>query len=299
MAGPDRRQPARAPLGERRARGGRIDPTPDVLARLEIASRLAREAGEIVVRRYGETGRRLKAGGSPVTQADLEANERIVAGLREAFPEDGVRAEESPGPAGGSGSRLWVVDPLDGTKEFLAGNGEFAVMIGLAESGRAVLGVVLLPVPDLLYRAVIGGGAWVERGDRVERLRCAQLRKDVLRFIGSRSHPDALVTRMKFELGVTDEEQAGSVGVKCARIAEGTRDLYVHPVGHLKEWDTCAPEVIVREAGGTVKDCEGAPLRYGKREPSQPHGMLACGAGDATGLIDRVSGIYRAARNES
>ena len=93
-------------------------------------------------------------------------------------------------------------------------------------------------------------------------------------------------------LGVTDVQACGSVGLKCALIAEGDRDLYVHPVPYLKEWDTCAPEVVLREAGGWVSDCLGAPLRYNKPAPSMPHGIVACVRGIRDAVLSRIGPLY-------
>jgi 3'(2'), 5'-bisphosphate nucleotidase len=113
-----------------------------------------------------------------------------------------------------------------------------------------------------------------------------------LRLVGSRSHPDPLLLRMQESLGITDVRPSGSVGVKCALIAEGERDLYIHPVPYMKEWDTCAPEVLIREAGGDVTDCYGDPLRYNKPDPAQPHGIIACAPGVATSVLQRVSPLF-------
>jgi 3'(2'), 5'-bisphosphate nucleotidase len=112
--------------------------------------------------------------------------------------------------------------------------------------------------------------------------------------VGSRSHPDPLLVRMQEALEITDVRPSGSVGVKCALIAERERDLYIHPVPYLKEWDTCAPEVILREAGGAVTDCTGAPLRYNKRDPVQPHGIVACAPGGMARVLGRVTRLYTA-----
>ncbi len=249
------------------------------------------------MQRYGETEHETKAGGSPVTEADLEANALLVKALREAWPEEPVLAEESAdNPARLMADRLWVVDPLDGTKEFLARNGEFSVMVGWVLHGEPMVGVVYLPARRLLYGAARGGGAWVEEDGGTRRpLHAVPAHMRSLRMVGSRSHPDALLARMKQALGVEDVKPSGSVGIKCARIAEGERDLYIHPVPYLKEWDTCAPEVLLREAGGSVSDCLGEPLRYNKRVPSQPHGIVACGPGLLEGVMERIRPLYRAA----
>ncbi len=113
-------------------------------------------------------------------------------------------------------------------------------------------------------------------GERT-RLRVSKADLSNLRLVGSRSHAEPLLERLQESLGIEDVEPCGSVGVKCSRIAEGRRDLYVHPVPYLKEWDTCAPEVLLREAGGEVTDCLGGRLEYNKPDPHQPHGIVACG----------------------
>jgi len=246
----------------------------------EYAEAIALAAGAAAMRHYGRIEAVTKRDASPVTAADHAANAVIVKALADRFPGDSVLSEESKD----SGERLdarrvWIVDPLDGTKEFLAQNGEFSIMIGLAVEGEPVVGVVYLPDGDVLYSAVRGRGAWVVREGVRSPLRRGPADPDRLRMVGSRSHADPLLVRIQEALGITDVEPCGSVGVKCSRIAEGRRDVYVHPVPYLKEWDTCAPEVILREAGGEVTDCLGEPLRYNKPDPRQPFGIVACVGG--------------------
>lgn len=232
-----------------------------------------------------------KTGGSPVTDADHAANALIIQAIRDAYPDDAILSEESADSQDRlSASRVWIVDPLDGTKEFLARNGEFSIMIGLAVNGEAVLGVVYMPDGDRLYSAARGLGATVEIDQEVQGLRTDRSHYWPPRMVGSRSHADALTLRIRDALGATDVAPSGSVGVKCVLIAEGKRDLYVHPVPYLKEWDTCAPEVVLREAGGCVVDCLGDSLRYNKPDPRQPHGILAC----APGILERAKDTIRA-----
>jgi 3'(2'), 5'-bisphosphate nucleotidase len=269
---------------------------------LRVAERLARDASSAAMRFYGTAVADAGTAASPVTDADRASNEVIVAGLAAAFPTDAVLSEESRDPeARLDAARVWIVDPLDGTKEFLARNGEFAVMIGLASEGRPVLGVVYMPAAETLYSAVEGRGARVERDGRRRRLVCPAPSDSgrggaagaAPRIVGSRSHPDPLTERMRRELGAGPPRPAGSVALKCALLAEGECDLYVHPVPYLKEWDTCAPELILREAGGTVTDCLGDPLRYNKPDPVQPHGILARTPAVDRKVVARVIALYR------
>jgi 3'(2'), 5'-bisphosphate nucleotidase len=249
------------------------------------------------MRFYGTTASRAKSDTSPVTEADHASNRAIVDGLRAAFPDDAILSEESKdSPERLSARRVWIVDPLDGTKEFLSRNGEFSVMIGLAMDGEPVLGAVYLPAIDVTYSAARGLGAWVERGGERTRLERTAPARVGLRLVGSRSHSEPLVDEIREALGVTDVAPCGSVGVKCARIAEDERDLYVHPVPYLKEWDTCAPEAIMREAGCGLVDCLGGPLQYNKPEPTQPHGILACAPGMLNDVLPTVRRLYETSR---
>lgn len=267
------------------------------MERLAFAVKVAREAGARALQHYGRTEHVLKEGGSPVTAADLAANEHIVGELRTRFPEDAILSEESAEDGNRmTAERVWVVDPLDGTREFLSQNGEFSVMIGMLEDDEPVLGVVHMPVTGTVYAAERGRGAWAESDGGARRpLRCLPDPPGAIRMVGSRSHRNALLERMVEVLGVTDVVPSGSVGIKCARIAEGERDLYIHPAPHLKEWDTCAPEVVLKEAGGAVRDCRGRPLRYNKPIPGQPDGILACVPGLLGHVLDRIGPLYAAA----
>ena len=265
--------------------------------RLALACAAARAGGEEVRRRYGMTEHALKSPGDPVTEADLSANRAILKLLRLHDAGTPVLSEESRDDGGRlRHDEIWVVDPLDGTKEFLARNGEFAVMVGLARGGEAVLGAVYLPAVDVLYAGRVATGAWLERsGGERQPLDVVRADPGHLRMVGSRSHPDPLLLSMQAALEVTDVEPAGSVGVKCGRIVEGTRDVYIHPVPYLKEWDTCAPEAVLRAAGGTVTDCRGRRLQYNKPKPAQRDGIVACGEGISSFVLSRIGPLYEAA----
>ena len=260
---------------------------------LELAA-LAAVAGGVAARMFYRDDAmdiRHKRPGDPVTEADHAANDAILDVLRSGASADPVRSEESKPlrAAAGAFPRLWVVDPLDGTKEFIARNGEFAMMVGLAVDGASRLGAVLKPDPGRLYLGLAVGGAWVadvvwagevDTGgfDAVvgpfAPLRLPDTRPGTLRITRSRSHPDPLITTVAERLGA-ESVLSGSVGVKCSMIAEGRADVYVHPVAFLKEWDTCAPEAVLRGAGGRVTDCAGRRLDYGKPDPVQPRGIFA------------------------
>lgn len=247
---------------------------------IEVASRLAREAGRIILEYYGGGYQVIEKpdGGGPVTVADQRANDHLVAGLRQAFPGDGMVAEETEDTSDATRfSRCWFIDPLDGTREFIRHNGEFAVHVGLAIDGVARAGVVYRPVGDKLYRGVVGGGCFLEEGGQTRELHLGDGQAGALRLLASRSHRTRASETVQAELGITEVVAMGSVGVKCGALVEGAGDLYVHASRVSSRWDICAPEAIVRAAGGVLTDLAGEPYRYDGEELQNSRGILACG----------------------
>jgi 3'(2'), 5'-bisphosphate nucleotidase len=266
------------------------DSLPFEIARdLQTAAEAALRGGRAAMRHYGSERLAIAEKGvnDPVTAADHAANDGILEVLAARSPGDAILSEESPPPDGTAkraGDRLWVVDPLDGTKEFIAQNGEFAVMVGLAIGGRAAVGALYQPDPGVLYLGSSQNGAWeipiddsrdtLVPGEAIA-LELGPEPAELMRFIRSRSHPDPLLAKLEERLPDVETVLCGSVGVKCARIATDVADVYVRPVAFLKEWDTCAPEAVLLGAGGRVTDCGGKPLDYGKCDPRQPRGIFA------------------------
>jgi 3'(2'), 5'-bisphosphate nucleotidase len=241
------------------------------LARASGATALEYFGGPLRVEHKGETD-------EPVTQADRAVNELIVTGLARAFPGDGILAEESVDTSRRLGlERVWMVDPLDGTKGFIAGSGDFAVQIGLAVGGRATLGVVYAPATDVLYWAAPGVGAWVKRpGLDAERLSVSEQRTvSRMRLAESRSHRGPRMDAVVRALGVGEEVKRHSVGIKVGLLVERQCDLYIHLSPRTKEWDTCAPEALLHEAGGQMTDLWGEPLPYNKPDMLNRNGILA------------------------
>lgn len=217
----------------------------------------------------------------PVTQADRSSHSSICHFLEAACPSDSVLSEEAGEHFELQTPRIWIVDPLDGTREYIEGIGEFSVMVGLAVSGSACLGAVFRPDADTLYLGLADRQSWrlTSVSSKTEELnlprRSREKTSPQLRLVRSRSHYAEPLRQLEMALCPSSVIVSGSVGVKCALIAEGQADAYVHPVPYLKEWDTCAPEAILRGAGGRVSDCLGRPLVYGKPEPVQRAGIFA------------------------
>jgi 3'(2'), 5'-bisphosphate nucleotidase len=249
---------------------------------LRIALELAREAGAAILDVYeGPLDIRQKSDADdrePVTQADTLANEIIVTRLQREFPGDGILAEESVDTAHRlDKSRVWMIDPLDGTTGFIDGNGDFAVQIGLTENGECVVGVVYQPLTGVLYRAIRGRGTWVERPDyEPAQLHVSDHREiSTMRLAASRSHRSPRMDQVVQAFGLKNEVRRGSVGIKVGLIVEQQCDLYIHLSPRTKQWDTCAPEIILREAGGSITDLFGLPLRYNHVDVQNRNGVVA------------------------
>jgi 3'(2'), 5'-bisphosphate nucleotidase len=249
---------------------------------LRIALELAREAGAAILSFYeGPLDIEQKADADdrePVTQADKLANEIIVERLRREFPGDGILAEESIDTSHRlDKSRVWMIDPLDGTTGFIDGNGDFAVQIGLTDNGECVLGVVYQPLTGVLYRAVYGKGTWIERPEYEPEPARVSIHDDIstMRLAASRSHRSPRMDKVIQAFGLKEEVRRGSVGIKVGLIVEQQCDLYIHLSPRTKQWDTCAPEIILHEAGGRLTDLFGRPLRYNKAEVQNRNGVVA------------------------
>lgn len=253
---------------------------------LRVATELAKRAGEAALTFYGRPLRveHKEELNEPVTQADRTVNELIVRHLREEFPDDGILAEESVDTERRlSRERVWMVDPLDGTKGFIAGTGDFAVQIGLAVRGQARLGVLYAPATDVLYWAASGHGAWVLRPTsetgkslQAERLRVSdETNLSRVRLAESRSHRGPRMDAVVRALGVSGESKSHSVGIKVGLLVERQCDLYMHLTPKTKQWDTCAPEAVLTEAGGRMTDLWGAPLKYNTPDVLNRNGIVA------------------------
>ncbi len=231
----------------------------------------------------------------PVTTADHAADAIIVAALRAAFPKDTIVTEESALPVDyARAERCWFVDPLDGTKELVAGNGEFCVMIGLAIEGRAALGVVFVPAREDGYLLVgqVGGSA-----ERLDHARSAPLRVSThalpsnTRLVVSRSRTPSAVARILERLGSADVRQCGSVGVKIGELAQDRADAYVHLGRGPKLWDLCAPDAILHAAGGRFTDTRGELVRYDVTSIDHPNGIVATNALLHPAVLDALTDL--------
>lgn len=243
---------------------------------------IAKQAGQAIMQVYADPANAVttKADDSPLTQADLASDRVICTGLAELGLGWPVLSEESAQigyDQRKDWKRFWLVDPLDGTKEFIKRNGEFTVNIALIENGVPVMGVVYAPVLDVCYYGLRGDGAFVQRGKSPAQAITAKspAAGATIRVVASRSHSDA---RTQALLGKLAKHECISMGssLKLCLVAEGTAHFYPR-LGPTMEWDTAAAHAVVRAAGGVVQDSNGRELEYNKPDLHNPEFFVFAG----------------------
>ena len=262
----------------------------------ETALSIGREAAAVVNRVYATAFEvEFKTKDDPVTRADREANELACERLARAFPGVPVVAEESD-PQRYAGferhERVWFVDPLDGTREFVARNGEFAVMLGLAERGRASVGVIIAPAWERAFVGIVGGGAWevAADGTRTPIHVSAHQALPGASFVVSRSRSDQRTVDSAKAMGARQVMPHGSSGLKGVLVAIGTYDVYMQPGVAGMRWDACATEALVRAAGGACTQQDGSPFEYADGELRNRLGLVATNGRLHKAVIDAIRG---------
>ena len=263
----------------------------------ELAAALAaaERAGQFIRAEYESFTPIPNAPSDISTHVDKGSQDIILKFLHDAFPHDGLCAEEDTATpqtaAANAPSRMWVVDPIDGTRGFAMKNGEFSTMIGLTVDRVPVLGVVLEPTTMTYTYAVQGGGCWTRIGTNGEAIRCRvrnteQAGSCVL--VQSRPRPKDAPTPAQLALKPIRTLQMYSAGVKLAVVARGEADVYVNTYPNFRDWDICAGHILVTEAGGTVSGLRGEPLTYGEEGFAQRRGLVASTSGIHAAVIERL-----------
>ncbi|MDY6783617.1 MAG: inositol monophosphatase family protein [Cyanobacteriota bacterium] len=217
----------------------------------------------------------------PVTSADLAANRYILENLKSALGEEefGYESEETVQDGAIEKDWVWVIDPLDGTRDFIDKTGEYALHIALAYKGRPMLAVVTIPEAEKLYFAIKGQGTYLETRDGTSKRISVSDRSRIedLSMIASRSHRDKRLNTMLERMPFKERHYMGSVGGKISTIVDGSCDVYISLSGKSapKDWDFAAPELILTEAGGKFTSFEGEELIYNSGDPSQWGGLMA------------------------
>lgn len=247
---------------------------------LEAALEAARQAGQAIMGEYAAFEKIADAPADITTHVDRQSQQVILRHLHGRFPGDALCAEEATAELAGvpsTGRRVWVVDPIDGTRGFARKNGEFSVMVAFLDAGQVAVGVVLEPAKDRLTYAVRGGGCWrQDRGGGP--VRCSVTGTDSLpaaTLVQSHSRNPAAPSAALTALGPARVVETYSAGVKLAMVARGEVDLYLNTYEAFHDWDVCAGHVLVTEARGKVTGLAGQDLRYGTPGAWQRDGLLA------------------------
>ena len=245
---------------------------------LKALQQLVHQAGEAIMQVYqtADFGIETKKNDSPVTKADLDAHNVLVGGLGQLTPHIAIVSEEDPASleVPKQNNCYWLIDPLDGTKEFINRNGEFTVNLALIEDNRPSLGFVSTPVDKTLYWGGKQLGSWRLRDSSLELLQ-TQPSHNPIRVMASKSHLNEDTRDFIISLGDTQLIQAGS-SLKLLRIADGSADIYPR-LAPTSEWDTAAAQAVLEGAGGQVTKVDGSPMAYGKTDILNPHFVARSG----------------------
>jgi 3'(2'), 5'-bisphosphate nucleotidase len=250
----------------------------NTLPPIETLTELAERAGEAILAIYNtDFSVQEKSDQSPLTEADMASHRVIVETLRELTPGIPVLSEESaaiPFPERSAWQRYWLIDPLDGTKEFIKRNGEFTVNIALIEEQRPVLGIVHVPVSGITFYGGAGIGAFRRSGvEQPEAISVCSQHRATVKVAGSRSHAGESLQKFLGNLGTHEIVSMGS-SLKLCLVAEGSADIYPR-LGPTSEWDTAAAQAVVEGAGGKVTDTQMQALRYNTKDSLlNPHFLV-------------------------
>ena len=238
---------------------------------------LVREAGRKALQFYrADYSIEEKQDDSPVTEADLASEKILIEGLKDTGY--GIVAEETGLVEGEEDDLYWIVDPLDGTQDFIDKTGEFSIMVGLLVEGQPQFGVVFAPAQEKLWYAVKGKGAYLLEGGKKTEISVAGKEKlENYELIASRNHFSETDKQVARELGISEVTRMGSLGIKFCSIAEGKSDLAYYTTYKLGVWDCCAPHAILEEAGGRVFDVHGGKLEYDLEGKKMDRGVIGVG----------------------
>jgi 3'(2'), 5'-bisphosphate nucleotidase len=263
---------------------------------LESALEAARQAGRVVLDAYRQFQAIPDAPIDISTEADRQAQETILSQLKRIFPGDALCAEEQTPALDGAasvGPRLWVVDPIDGTRGFARKNGEFSVMIAFVENGQIAVGVVLEPAKGSCTYAARGQGCW-RQDDGGEPVACrVSTTTDLTAAVMVQSHSrnPNVPSRMAQAVRPGRVVETYSAGIKLALVARGDVDLYVNDYTQFHDWDIAAGDLLVTEAGGIVTGLHGEELRYGLPEAWQRFGLLGSNGHVHAEALKRLEGV--------
>lgn len=246
---------------------------------LEAALEAAKKTLPIILEIYNsnQLGVEIKEDNSPVTKADKAADKIIRDYLHEAFPLYALLTEESVDDMSRlSNDYVWIVDPIDGTKEFIAHSGEFTVNIGLAYKHKPVLGVIVIPATGEIYYGLEGKGSFYQNGDKVVKIHCNSKTNDLTTLVSRfHSNEEEQATIRKHSDRIKHQKIIGA-SIKGCIIAKGEAEMSYRFSSNTKEWDTCAMQAIVEQAGGLILKFDGEPIHYNREDVYNRGGYVIC-----------------------
>lgn len=254
----------------------------------KFVMKTALEAADIIEKVYvTDFATEYKPGDEPVTIADKQSDTHIVSALKKQYPQDRILSEEHGlHTPENHNNRTWFIDPIDGTKEFIAKNGEFAIQIGMAENEKLQFGVVYQPIGKNMYIAALGEGCWWHSEEKGwQRLQVKPTDFSNIKLAVSRSHPCGIGQDVHSALNGVGTVVHGGVGLKLMAIARQTCDYYINNSNKTKAWDVAAPEILFTEAGGLMSDLTGADFCYDPANYTHKHGVMAIATKE---LYDKV-----------
>ncbi len=236
-----------------------------------------KEAGAAVLSFYGEdAGVTYKEkDNTPVTKADFASQDVLIRGLS-GFGYPIISEELMDDKSRLKAQRVWVIDPLDGTRHFLQNDGEFCVMVALVEGDQSILGAIYVPTKKELYYAQKGGGAYVQNGnDKPVEIKVSSVSDpSMAKMLISKNHLQKDDIEFAKRQGIVNRIVCGSAGIKAMRVAAGEAEVYINSTDKTGEWDACASDIIITEAGGKMTDMDGQLLRYNKVSPNNQNGFI-------------------------
>lgn len=237
---------------------------------------IAREAGEIILKYYNKEHLiKEKENKTPVTEADVSVEKFIKKELNKRYDYPILGEETEDNFLRLKADKIWLVDPIDGTKGFINKTGEFSVIIGLAVKGKPVRGVVYDPIKSILYFAEVKQGAYIQIGNKKPKQIHVREKKNIHDMILVISKINQSTLEIGKKLGVKKMIEQGSLGIRVGLVASGKCDIYINNTQKASEWDTCGSEIILTEAGGKITDLLGNKLIYNKKEVRHLNGLVA------------------------
>jgi 3'(2'), 5'-bisphosphate nucleotidase len=259
---------------------------------LDILKSTIRKAGQAAMAFY-DSGNEInyKEGEAPVTKADLASEAALLEGLKPF--NYGILSEETDEENDRlNKQKVWIIDPLDGTKDFIQKTGDFTVIAGLVENGQVILGAVYQPAIDKLYYAVKGQGAFFEHEGQTKQIHVSEL-NDLSEFkmLASRNHLQEAEVQFAEQNSISNFVKSGSAGLKACLVAEGKGDIYMNTSDKTYEWDICGASLIVEEAGGKITDMMGESFVFNKKDPRNKKGFVVSNGKIHDKIIENRSGL--------